>query len=101
MPNPNEQKGVPDLVTFREAARRVVAEGIAPSMTHQRISQLARADPDFPESRLIGKSRLADWDLLRTYFVAHARKAAGRDSRRRTKEAAPEPQAPDTQPDEG
>ncbi|MFJ2174358.1 hypothetical protein ACIOHE_15770 [Streptomyces sp. NPDC087851] len=77
---------MPDLVTFREAARRVVAEGIAPSMTHQRISQLARQDPDFPSTRKIGRSTVADWASLRPYFTEHARKAAARDSRRRTAE---------------
>lgn len=78
-----EREGGPDLVTFREAARRVVEEGIAPSMSHQRVSQLARADDEFPPVQQIGRSKVADWHLLKPYFVAHAQKAAGRDSRRR------------------
>lgn len=78
-------EGGPDLVTFREAARRVVAEKIAPSMTHQRISQLARTDESFPPVQTIGRSKVADWRLLKPYFEAHAKKAAVRDSRRRVK----------------
>lgn len=76
-------EGGQDLVTFREAARRVVAEKIAPTMTHQRISQLASTDENFPPVQQIGRSKVADWRLLKPYFEAHAKKAAIRDSRRR------------------
>lgn len=79
-------EGGQDLVTFREAARRVVEEGIAPSMSHQRVSQLARDDQGFPPVQQIGRSKVADWRLLKPYFVTHASKAAGRDSRRRLTE---------------
>lgn len=72
-------------MTFREAARRVIAEEIAPSMTHQRISQLARDDENFPPVQQIGRSKVVDWVNARPYFVAHAKKAALRDSRRRPK----------------
>lgn len=84
------EQGGPDLVTFREAARRVVEEGIAPSMSHQRISQLARDDEDFPAVQQVGRSKVVDWVKAKPYFVAHAQKAAGRDSRRRltTKEGS-------------
>lgn len=70
-------------MTFREAARRVVEEGIAPSMSHQRVSQLARTDENFPHVQEIGRSKVADWLELKPYFAAHAKKAAIRDSRRR------------------
>jgi hypothetical protein len=73
----------PELVTFREAARRVVAEGIAPSMSHQRVSQLARDDEQFPAVQQIGRSKVVDWREAKPYFVAHAKRAAIRDSRRR------------------
>ncbi|MCP9205526.1 hypothetical protein [Streptomyces cucumeris] len=76
-------EGGPDMVSFREAARRVVAEQIAPSMTHQRVSQLAKDDPDFPPVVTIGRSRAIDWKLGRPYFKAKAEAAAQRDSRRR------------------
>jgi hypothetical protein len=78
-------EGGQDLVTFREAARRVVAEEIAPSMTHQRISQLARDDENFPPVQQIGRSKVVDWVAAKPYFVAHAKRAALRDSRRRSK----------------
>jgi hypothetical protein len=86
---PNEKREVPDLVTFREAARRVVAEKIAPSMSHQRISQLARTDALFPATQKVGRSVVADWNELRPYFTEHAKKAAVRDSRRRNAEVKP------------
>lgn len=71
-------------MTFREAARRVVEEGLLPSMSHQRISQLHIKDPDnFPPVQVIGRAKVIDWVQARPYFVAHAKKAAGRDRRRR------------------
>jgi hypothetical protein len=72
------------LVTFREAARRVVDEGLLPSMSHQRISQLYLKDPsNFPPVQVIGRAKVIDWVQARPYFVAHAKKAAVRDRRRR------------------
>lgn len=71
-------------MTFREAARRVVEEGLFPTMSHQRISQLHLKDPDnFPEVQQIGRAKVVDWKKARPYFVAHAKKAAARDRRRR------------------
>jgi hypothetical protein len=83
---PTKEQEVPDLVTFREAARRVVQEAIAPSMSHQRVSQLARDDEDFPPVQQVGRSMVADWNLLKPYFIRHAMKAAQRDRRRRAPE---------------
>jgi hypothetical protein len=77
------ERGEPELVTFREAARRVVEEGIAPSMSHQRISQLASSDEEFPPVQTIGRARVIDWTAAKPYFVAHAKRAALRDRRRR------------------
>jgi len=51
------------LVTFREAAKRVVEEGISPTMSHQRISQLYLTDGDFPEVKVIGFPRGAGLGL--------------------------------------
>lgn len=79
----DKDRGGTDLVTFREAAKRVVEEGISPSMSHQRISKLHRTDKDFPEVQVIGRAKVVDWVKARPYFVAHAQKAAKRDSRRR------------------
>lgn len=71
-------------MTFREAARRVVDEGILPTMSHQRISQLHLKDPEnFPEVQTIGRAKVVDWVKARPYFVAHAKRAAARDRRRR------------------
>lgn len=71
------------MVTFREAAKRVVEEGISPTMSHQRISQLHLTDEEFPEVKVIGRAKVVDWVTARPYFVTHAQKAAKRDSRRR------------------
>ncbi|WP_189602114.1 hypothetical protein [Streptomyces lateritius] len=70
-------------MTFREAAQRVVDEGIAPTMSHQRISQLHKKDENFPPVQQIGRAKVLDWRTAKSYFVAHAAKAANRDSRRR------------------
>lgn len=71
-------------MTFREAARRVVDEGLLPTMSHQRISQLYLKDPDnFPPVQVIGRAKVIDWVQARPYFVAHAKKAGVRDRRRR------------------
>ena len=74
------------MVTFREAAKRVVEEGISPTMSHQRISQLHQTDEGFPEVKVIGRAKVVDWVAARPYFVAHAQKAAKRDSRRRVRQ---------------
>jgi hypothetical protein len=77
-----ETEGGPELLTFREVARRIVDEGIAPSMSHQRLSQLAKDDADFPPVQKIGRSNVVDWRVAKPYFVEHARRAAARDRRR-------------------
>ncbi|MDG9703771.1 hypothetical protein [Streptomyces sp. DH37] len=57
----------PDMVSFRELARRLVADRVVESMTHQRISQLARTDPDFPPVVPVGRSKAVDYELARRY----------------------------------
>ncbi|MCX4885895.1 hypothetical protein [Streptomyces sp. NBC_00847] len=79
----DKDEGGTDLVTFREAAKRVVEEGISPSMSHQRISKLYLTDDNFPPVQVIGRAKVVDWVKARPYFVAHAQKAAKRDIRRR------------------
>lgn len=73
-------------MTFREAAKRVVDEGISPTMSHQRISRLHLTDDHFPQVIVIGRAKVVDWTDARAYFVAHAQKAAKRDSRRRPRQ---------------
>lgn len=68
MPMADEGKG-PDMVSFRECARRVVAEGLAERMSHQRVSQLHRSDPNFPPVVQIGRSKAVDWRVARPYFA--------------------------------
>lgn len=63
-----EAEGGPELLSLSEVARRVVAEGIEDRMSHQRVSQLAREDPDFPPVVPIGRSKAVDWRLAGPYF---------------------------------
>jgi hypothetical protein len=69
-----EAEGGPDMVSFRELARRLVADGVVPSISHQRVSKLAREDPDFPPVVPVGRSKAVDYRQARPYF-------AGRKSR--------------------
>lgn len=77
-----ENEGGPELLTLRETAQRIVEEGIAPSMSHQRLSKLAREDADFPPVQKIGRASVVDWRVAKPYFMEHARRAAARDRRR-------------------
>ncbi|MBT2449463.1 hypothetical protein J7F03_20700 [Streptomyces sp. ISL-43] len=63
------------MVSFRELARRLVEDGIVQRMTHQRVSQIRRDDPEgFPPVVPVGRSMAVDYLLARPYF-------AGRKSR--------------------
>ncbi len=74
VPMPEADEGGPEMVSFRELARRLVADGVVPRMSNQRVSQLAREDPAFPPVVQIGRSKAVDYRLARPYF-------AGRRSR--------------------
>jgi hypothetical protein len=64
-----EAEGGPDMVSFRELARRLVADGIVESITHQRVSQISQADPEnFPPVVPIGRSKAVDYRLAAPYF---------------------------------
>ncbi|KOT79271.1 hypothetical protein ADK70_31280 [Streptomyces rimosus subsp. pseudoverticillatus] len=57
------------MVSFRELARRLVAEGVVASISHQRVSQLSRDDPDFPPVVQVGRAKAVDWRAARPYFA--------------------------------
>lgn len=63
-----EAEGGPELLSLSEVARRVVAEGIEDRMSHQRVSQLSREDPEFPPVVPVGRSKAVDWRLAGPYF---------------------------------
>jgi hypothetical protein len=70
-----DDEGGPDMVSFRELARRLLSDGVLKDgITHQRISQLSRDDPEFPPVMKIGRSSAVDYRAARPYF-------AGRKSR--------------------
>lgn len=56
------------MVSFRELVRRLVADKVIDSLTHQRVSQLHRDDPDFPPVVKIGRSNAVDYRVARPYF---------------------------------
>ncbi|MFI1021284.1 hypothetical protein [Streptomyces olivaceus] len=56
------------MVSFRELARRLVADGIVERITHQRVSKIARDDPDFPPVVQVGRSNAVDYRLAAPYF---------------------------------
>ncbi|MFD9368797.1 hypothetical protein ACFWA6_13985 [Streptomyces sp. NPDC060020] len=57
------------MVSFRELARRLVADGVVQRMSHQRISKIAKDDPDFPPVAVAGGARLVDYKAARPYFA--------------------------------
>ncbi|MFE6486612.1 hypothetical protein ACFVGN_27265 [Streptomyces sp. NPDC057757] len=63
-----EAEGGPDMVSFRELARRLVAEGIVETISHQRLSKISRDDPDFPPVVKVGSSNAVDYRLAAPYF---------------------------------
>lgn len=70
VPVAEPEKGVPELLSFRELAKRLVSEGVVERMTHQRISQIRRGDPDgFPPVIAVGRSNVIDYRLARPYFL--------------------------------
>lgn len=56
------------MVSFRELAKRLAADGVV-TLTHQRVSQLAREDQAFPPVVQIGRSKAVDYRLARPYFA--------------------------------
>lgn len=68
VPVADDDEGGPDMVSFRELVRRLVADGVVEQLTHQRVSQLARSDPDFPPVVQVGRSKAVDYRAARPYF---------------------------------
>jgi len=62
------EQGGPDMVSFRELARRLVADGVVERMSHQRLSKIAAEDPGFPPVVKVGSSRAVDYRLAVPYF---------------------------------
>lgn len=56
------------MVSFRELARRLVADGVVERITHQRVSKIAQDDPDFPPVVQVGRSNAVDYRLAVPYF---------------------------------
>jgi hypothetical protein len=81
-----EAEGGPELLSLSEVARRVVAEGIEERMSHQRVSQLSREDPEFPPVVLVGRSKAVDWRLAGLYFRKRTKRQGKRTDLPRKKE---------------
>ncbi|WP_432160753.1 hypothetical protein [Streptomyces sp. NRRL F-5630] len=63
-----EAEGGPDMVSFRELVRRLVADGIVERISHQRVSKIAQDDPAFPPVVKVGSSNVVDYRLAAPYF---------------------------------
>ncbi|WP_046500769.1 hypothetical protein [Streptomyces odonnellii] len=76
------------MVSFRELARRLVDEGVVERITHQRISQIRRDDPEgFPPVVPIGRSLAVDYRVARPYFAGRkSRQGERTDLKRRDSE---------------
>jgi len=81
-----EAEGGPELLSLSEIARRVVAEGIEETMSHQRVSQLSREDPAFPPIVPIGRSKAVDWRLAAPYFRERVKRQGQRTDLSETEE---------------
>jgi hypothetical protein len=61
-----------EWITPTEAARRVVDLGYAPTMSRQRLYQLADTDPNWPAPRdtwrKLGAYQLLPWTPVEAYF---------------------------------
>jgi hypothetical protein len=58
-----------DPVNYAEIARRVVTDGLATSMSKERVRQLHETDPAFPsEVGRLGRSLIFEWAPVRDYF---------------------------------
>ncbi|WP_280870446.1 hypothetical protein [Streptomyces sp. MJP52] len=68
MPEGPEEEGGPEMLSYRALAQRLVADGIVERMTHQRLSQIAREDPDFPPVIKVGRTNAVDYRLAGAYF---------------------------------
>lgn len=75
-----ESEGGPDMVSFRELARRLTSDGVVKDgITHQRISQIRRDDPEgFPPVVSIGRSLAVDYRLARPYFASRKKRQGHR-----------------------
>lgn len=56
------------MISLRELARRLVAEGVLERISHQRLSQISREDPGFPPVVMVGRSKAVDWRQAEPYF---------------------------------
>jgi hypothetical protein len=60
-------------------AKRLKADEELPSLSHQRIAQLANEDPDFPPVVTVGRAKAVDWHAAQQYV--RTRKGAGQGRR--------------------
>ena len=86
-PENQAASGESESVTFAEIARRVVDQLGYPSMSRQRVGELAATDPDWPvpraQWRRVGAYWLVPWPPVRDYF-ANRRRSPSRRPRGRS-----------------
>lgn len=78
------------MISLRELARRLVAEGVLEKISHQRLSQISREDPKFPPVVMVGRSKAVDWRKAEPYFRGRNVRQGQRTDLRRPSPAASE-----------
>jgi transcriptional regulator with XRE-family HTH domain len=76
------EPGGPELISLRELARRL-------GISHQRVSQLSRSDPDFPPLVPVGRSRAVDWKQAEPYFLGRTSRQGERTDLKKPPEEPP------------
>jgi hypothetical protein len=86
-----EAEGGPDMVSFRELVRRLMADGVVETISHQRVSQLSRNDPNFPPVIQIGSSKAVDYRQAAPYFRDRVTRPGRRTDLEKKREATETP----------
>ena len=91
--------GGPQLVSFADMARKLANIDDLPSLSPQRIRQLAETDPNWPipmdQAVKTGRIRLFDWRVMEPYFRTREKRQGHRSDleKERAAESRQEPPA--------
>lgn len=87
MPSTPREEGRYTMLTFAEAAERLVADGVAPNMTAEGLRRIARKEPDrWPikpgDYRVAGRTRMLPYELLVPFIRERLGRRRGRGPNR-------------------
>jgi len=70
--------GEPRMVSFTQAAKRLVADGVVRSMTAEGLRKLARTDPEWPvgenDYEPVGNARVFPYEKVLAYFATRSKR---------------------------